>query len=205
MVDNKVFNRGDVYFANMGEYNGSVQGGTRPVVIIQNDIGNRFSPTVIVAIITSQTNKRLLPTHIELDHKYIGLYKESIVTLEQIRTVNKTDLISYVGCLSKEDMNKLDNATAISLDLINKNRKSNDDEVMECINDKIKNIEQIDSVLRTAFATGVNNNEFLTKFLSDREGYIKDLEEYCIKNNKSYTEFYNPNSNQQKLDLKKAV
>ena len=84
--------RGDIYYADLSPVVGSEQGGVRPVLIVQNDIGNRYSPTVIAAAITSQTDKNKLPTHIELDCKRCGLSRDSIVLLEQIRTIDKRRL-----------------------------------------------------------------------------------------------------------------
>ncbi len=93
--------RGDIYYADLSPVVGSEQGGVRPVLIVQNDIGNRYSPTVIAAAITSQTDKNKLPTHIELDCKRCGLSRDSIVLLEQIRTIDKRRLREkdgFAGC-----------------------------------------------------------------------------------------------------------
>ncbi|MEG1551342.1 MAG: type II toxin-antitoxin system PemK/MazF family toxin [Oscillospiraceae bacterium] len=108
--------RGEIYFVDFGENVGSVQGGVRPVLIVQNDVGNKFSPTVIAAAITSQT-KNKLPTHIELQVGEAGLTKLSTVMLEQIQTIDKTQLKVKMGMLSPETMKKIDQATAISLGL----------------------------------------------------------------------------------------
>ena len=109
--------RGDIYFADLSPVKGSEQGGMRPVVIIQNDIGNRFSPTVIVAAVTSQIQKAKLPTHVEISKKY-GLDKNSVVLLEQIRTLDKTRLTEKVGKLDSVMMNKVDQALMISAGLV---------------------------------------------------------------------------------------
>ena len=85
-MDDVIIRRGDIYYADLSPVVGSEQGGVRPVLIVQNDVGNRYSPTVIAAAITSQKEKSKLPTHIELDSKNCGLSKDSVVLLEQIRT-----------------------------------------------------------------------------------------------------------------------
>ena len=118
--------RGDVYYADMGVGVGSEQGGIRPVLVIQNDIGNRYSPTTIVAVITSQRSKRPLPTHISLLSGEAELPKNSTVLLEQVRTIDKKRLKGRMGNLSCVSMEKIDNATQCSLGLsyININRPS---------------------------------------------------------------------------------
>jgi mRNA interferase MazF len=109
--------RGDIYYADLSPVIGSEQGGMRPVLIIQNDVGNRHSPTVIAAAITSQINKAKLPTHIELGGKSAGLAKDSVVLLEQIRTIDKTRLKERMGRLDDAIMHRVDNAIAVSFGL----------------------------------------------------------------------------------------
>ncbi len=109
--------RGDIYFANLSPVVGSEQGGVRPVLVVQNDIGNKYSPTVIVAAITSKLNKAKLPTHIELNGSAYGLERNSVVLLEQIRTLDKARLIEKIGN-AVEKLNEIDEALAISLGLI---------------------------------------------------------------------------------------
>lgn len=109
--------RGDIFYADLSPVVGSEQGGIRPVLIIQNDIGNKHSPTVICAAITSKMNKAKLPTHIEIDaHKY-KIVKNSVILLEQIRTIDKQRLKDMVCHLDKELMNKVDEALKISFEL----------------------------------------------------------------------------------------
>lgn len=110
--------RGDIYYADLSPVIGSEQGGVRPVLIVQNDIGNRYSPTVIIAAITSQINKAKLPTHIEIVAAEYGLPKDSVVLLEQIRTIDKRRLDEKVGHLNEEMMEKVNDALLISLGLI---------------------------------------------------------------------------------------
>lgn len=102
-----VVKRGDVFYADLSPVVGSEQGGVRPVLIVQNDIGNKYSPTVICAAITSQINKAKLPTHIEIDAKSYALVKDSVVLLEQIRTIDKRRLKEKICHLDKELMKKL--------------------------------------------------------------------------------------------------
>lgn len=114
---NSDIKRGYLYYADLSPVVGSEQGGVRPVLIIQNDIGNKYSPTVIVAAITSQINKAKLPTHIEISANEYGLNKDSVILLEQIRTIDKKRLREKIGCLDKNMMVKVDNSLQISLGL----------------------------------------------------------------------------------------
>ncbi|MEK3889610.1 type II toxin-antitoxin system PemK/MazF family toxin [Bacillus sp. FSL K6-3431] len=110
--------RGDVYFADLSPVVGSEQGGVRPVLVIQNDIGNRFSPTVIVAAITAQIQKAKLPTHVEIDSKRYSFERDSVLLLEQVRTIDKQRLTDKITHLDEEMMAKVDEALQISLGLI---------------------------------------------------------------------------------------
>ncbi len=107
--------RGDLYYADLSPVVGSEQGGVRPVLIVQNDVGNKYSPTVIVAAITSQINKARIPTHIELSAQKYGLSKDSVVLLEQLRTLDKRRLQEKIGRLDDYSMAYVDNALMISL------------------------------------------------------------------------------------------
>jgi len=113
-----IVKRGDVYFADLSPVVGSEQGGVRPVLVLQNDIGNRFSPTVIVAAITAQIQKAKLPTHVEIDAKRYGFERDSVILLEQIRTIDKQRLTDKITHLDEEMMEKVDDALQISLGLI---------------------------------------------------------------------------------------
>lgn len=112
-----IVKRGDIYYADLSPVIGSEQGGIRPVLIIQNNVGNKYSPTVIAAAITSQINKAKMPTHIELLAKDYGLLKDSVILMEQIRTIDKKRLREKIGRLDKELMGKVDDALAISFGL----------------------------------------------------------------------------------------
>ena len=109
--------RGDIYYADLSPVIGSEQGGVRPVLIVQNDIGNKYSPTVIAAAITSRQSKTDLPTHIEVNANDCGLAKDSVVLLEQVRTIDKRRLKKKMGALQSSDMNKINNAISISMGL----------------------------------------------------------------------------------------
>ena len=108
--------RGDMYYADLSPVVGCEQGGVRPVLIIQNNVGNRYSPTVIVAAITSRMDKHPLPTHVAISRKY-GLQKNSMVLLEQIRTIDKSRLKEYIGHLDDRDMRAVNISLKISLDV----------------------------------------------------------------------------------------
>lgn len=110
--------RGDVYYAELNPVVGSEQGGTRPVLIIQNDIGNQYSPTTVVAAITSQIQKAKLPTHVEVGSRKAGLERDSVILLEQIRTIDKSRLKQKVAFLDEEIMQKVNHGLEISLGLI---------------------------------------------------------------------------------------
>lgn len=107
--------RGDIYYADLSPVVGSEQGGVRPVIVIQNNVGNKYSPTVIVAAITSQINKAKLPTHVELKAPKFGLPKDSVVLLEQIRTIDKKRLKDRIGRFDDDTMKEIDDAIRISL------------------------------------------------------------------------------------------
>lgn len=109
--------RGEIYYADLSPVVGSEQGGIRPVLIIQNNVGNRYSPTVIAAAITSQQDKAKLPTHISVEADGSGLHRNSIVLLEQIRTLDKRRLREKMGNLDLESMHKVDHALSVSFGL----------------------------------------------------------------------------------------
>ncbi|WP_058301458.1 type II toxin-antitoxin system PemK/MazF family toxin [Gorillibacterium timonense] len=113
-----IVKRGDVFFAELSPVVGSEQGGLRPVLVIQNDIGNRFSPTVIIAAITAQIQKAKLPTHVEVEAAAHGFDRDSVVLLEQIRTIDKQRLTDKITHLDDEMMKRVDDALQVSLGLI---------------------------------------------------------------------------------------
>lgn len=111
--------RGDIYYADLSPVVGSEQGGMRPVLIVQNDVGNKYSPTVIAAAITSQKFKTRLPTHISVNADRCGLQKDSVVLLEQVRTLDKKRLRERMGYLPEIEMNKINRALSVSFGLVN--------------------------------------------------------------------------------------
>ncbi|MDF2929293.1 MULTISPECIES: type II toxin-antitoxin system PemK/MazF family toxin [Anaerospora] len=113
-----IVKRGDIYYANLSPVVGSEQGGHRPVLVIQNDVGNKYSPTIIVAAITSQISKAKLPTHIEISSKQFSLEKDSVILLEQLRTIDKRRLKEKITHLNEEVMGRVDEGIRVSLGLI---------------------------------------------------------------------------------------
>lgn len=113
-----IIKRGDIYYADLSPVVGSEQGGVRPVLIIQNDIGNKYSPTVIATAITSQINKAKMPTHIELEANEYGLTRDSVVLAEQIRTIDKQRLKEKIGHLDEKLMSRVNEALEISFGLV---------------------------------------------------------------------------------------
>ena len=111
--------RGDIFYADLSPVVGSEQGGIRPVMIIQNDVGNRHSPTVICAAITSKMNKAKLPTHVEIDASKYHLVKNSVVLLEQVRTIDKQRLKNFICHVDNKLMCQVENALKVSLELHN--------------------------------------------------------------------------------------
>lgn len=109
--------RGDIFYADLSPVVGSEQGGVRPVVIVQNDVGNRHSPTVIAAAITSRTEKTKLPTHIDVSADRFGLAKDSVILLEQVRTIDKKRLKEKMGHLEDETMERVNSAISVSFGL----------------------------------------------------------------------------------------
>lgn len=115
----KKIQRGDIFYADLNPAIGSEQGGIRPVIVVQNDVGNYYSPTIIVTVLTTKT-KKCLPTHINI-HKGDGnISADSTILLEQLRTIDKNRLKQYIGNISKSTMNEIDNAMLISLGLLQK-------------------------------------------------------------------------------------
>ena len=112
-----IVKRGDIYYADLSPVVGSEQGGIRPVLIVQNDVGNKYSPTVIAAAITSRINKAKMPTHMELCAKEYGLNKDSVILLEQIRTIDKQRLREKTGKLDDRLMKRVNDAISVSFGL----------------------------------------------------------------------------------------
>jgi mRNA interferase MazF len=118
MTDRYMIKRGDIYYADLSPVVGSEQGGIRPVLVVQNNTGNKYSPTVIAAAITSKQCKTKLPTHVQIEASRTGLPKDSIVLLEQVRTLDKRRLRERMGCLDQFSIAKVNTALKTSLDLL---------------------------------------------------------------------------------------
>ncbi|WP_338631621.1 type II toxin-antitoxin system PemK/MazF family toxin [Clostridium baratii] len=118
LINKSCYRRGDIFYADLGKNDGSEQSGVRPVVIIQNDKGNRYSPTSIVAAITSQINKARLPTHVYISSEKYGLNRDSVILLEQVRTLDKSKLKEKIGTLDFKTIEKLNFALGTSIGLI---------------------------------------------------------------------------------------
>ena len=110
--------RGDIFFAELNPVQGSEQGGVRPVLVVQNDVGNNFSPTTIILPITSKRSKAKLPTHVEISRRESGLSRDSVVLAEQIRTIDKVRLQQKVACLNEITMSRIDHAMEISMGIV---------------------------------------------------------------------------------------
>jgi len=117
-----IVKKGDLYFADLSPVVGSEQGGVRPVLVVQNDVGNKYSPTIIVAAVTSQINKAKLPTHVELGATDGGLSKNSVVLMEQLRTIDKRRLKEHIGTLSDSQLPTVDQALSVSLGITDNNK-----------------------------------------------------------------------------------
>lgn len=178
--------RGDVFCASL-EGDGSIQNGMRPVVIIQNDIGNKYSPTVIIAAITSQIKKMNQPTHVIIRKDNINNLKyDSIILLEQIRTINKSYLFDKIGRLNEKDIQKLNSALAISValdDIIEKR-----DKVLKIVSKKILDIRDIEMNL----ALYSDNIELRDRLLRERQIAIDDAKYYCNKYGLDFEGYYVP-------------
>ena len=114
-----IVKRGDLFYADLSPVVGSEQGGIRPVLVVQNDVGNKYSPTIIAAAVTSQINKAKMPTHIEISAETYGLVKDSVILMEQIRTIDKTRLKEKIGHADEELMERVNKALSVSFALEN--------------------------------------------------------------------------------------
>lgn len=185
--------RACIHWVDFGETKGSEQGGIRPAIIIQNDIGNKYSPTVIVCPISSEIKKKELPTHVYLDNwKTYGLTKPSQVITEQIRTRDKAQLGDYIGCVDVDTMNKIDKAIEISVQVGSAKNIIEPREVRS-VKVKAETIKTLDSFLVEAFfSSGERNMKAIEELVQEREDRLKDLERFASSYNINYKEYYNP-------------
>jgi mRNA interferase MazF len=190
MYSNLEVKRGDILLVALNGCIGSEQGGTRPVVVTQNDIGNRYSPTIIGVPVTSEINKAKLPTHVEIVG--YGLEKQSVILAEQIRTIDKKRIIKYIGHLDEYMMEKVENALRVSL-------KIGDTQKEKIAKDKALKIEKIECVLATLSQYGQTDNIVYKDKLKTRELYLNDLENFCSINKLNYKDFYKQEQLEQKI------
>ena len=181
MIEEKTYIRGDVFFAEL-EGSGSIQSGTRPVVIIQNNIGNKHSSTVIVATVTSQMKKVSQPTHVIVKKDSMNNLKcDSIILLEQIQTINKINLKFKIGRLNEKDVERLNEALSISVALETEKK-------FKIINRKMMEIRD----LEVSLALYCNNIELRDRLLREREVAMKDVQYYCEKYGLDFNDYYIP-------------
>lgn len=175
--NNFEYKRGQIFFSELEGTKFSEQGGVRPVVIIQNDIGNRYSPTIIVAPITSQLTKAKLPTHVEVDNSVLD--RNSIILTEQLRTIDKRRLRKYIGVASQETMDKVNKALLISLELDqDRDRKYQ----LDIINKQLEEIKGLDIFICRWISKGGALNS-IKEDVMELNIRIKELSEKCNKLN----------------------
>lgn len=186
----RIIKRGDILWVNFGKENvvGSEQSKElRPAIVIQNDIGNKFSPVIIVALITGQLNKAKLPVHVEISSS-CGLPKDSLILCEQIKSVDKQRIEGYVCHVDQNILNKVDKAIEISLST-GEAKYSTMTREEQFANQKAKLVYSVDSTLREL----IQENESLKlieKYTMKRVNRINELKEYCKQNGLDYTRFY---------------
>lgn len=182
---NRGYLRGDIYYVDLGE--AKVQGeqsGIRPCIIIQNNVGNKFSPTVIVSVLSSQIQKCKLPTHVLITREECkGLRYDSFVATEQIKTISKDKLGDYIGHVENE---RLDKAIRISLALEKTFSKTE-----EVLLDKVKHLKELDMMI-SMMLDKTNNvmKDYIEQFVNDRHNLLLDIKLYCNKNNMDLEYYY---------------
>lgn len=190
--------RGDIFWVDLGIAKGSEQGGVRPAVIIQNDVGNKYSPTVIVCPITSEIKRKELPTHVLLeDYRRYGLKSLSQVIAEQIKTMDKSKIGDYIGYISDDIMNTVDKAIEISVN-VGSAKFSYEPREVKVAKRKAREIEEIDQFLKMWFSKNSDMNRVMD-YLRDREIMIKDLELYAKKYTLNYKDFYSGIENNTRM------
>lgn len=186
----RILNRGAIYWADHSGNIGSEQSGMRPVIIIQNNIGNKFSPTVIVVSITSQIHKAKLPTHFEIPkNKYNGVTSDSVVLGEQLRTMDKRRIGDFIGYLDDEDMKNLDKILEVSLSLNNDRIIKIDDCIKEKIKNIVKHLNYLDGYI-TANLDMNTNLEAVSDNCTKRNSLICELKYICNKNSLEILDYY---------------
>lgn len=181
--------RGDIFLYNFGEGNGSIQGGIRAAVVVSNNIANRYSPVVLVSPITSQiNNKATLPTHVVVDHESCGLLKESQILCEQIFSVNKNSLHKFIGSLDDNDMEKLNKALEVSVEVGEAGEKLKGRGI-KMLKEKVEMIKELDSLIKNWINKG-KSIELIYEFIEERNARIEDMKNYCEKIGVNYENYY---------------
>lgn len=176
----KDIKRGDIFFADLGENNiGSEQSGKRPVVVIQNNVGNKFSPTVIVAVLTSRLTKKDMPTHMKLSSSKYNLAKDSIILLEQQKTIDKNRLFKYIDSIKTEDILELDRKIAVS----------NGTYYSTIALSKATEVMILDNVINQLKNINMSSKE-LSTFTNEKLLRLKDLEGFCNKHELNVSDYY---------------
>lgn len=189
-VEHLKIKRGQLFFADLGADNivGSEQRGQRPVIVLSNDVGNTFSPTVEVAIITSQLSKAKLPTHVEIDTR-CGLLQDSVILIEQKRTIDKKRLVAYIGAIDDELTKKVNKAIEVSLAVGHKAKTSR---VERLINEKIFDIHSIEMTIKVLEERKMLSEDMFQKLYTERGTKLDILEKFCKINDKNYLDYYKP-------------
>ena len=197
---NTIVKRGEVYLVDLGKENkiGSEQTGIRPVIIVQNEIGNKFSPTVIVSTITSQTQKKIMPTQVLIE-KESGLLTNSMAMMEQLLVISKERLGKYIGIAPNNIMEEIDKALKVSLELEKIERK----EIQEAKR-KAKLIEDMDNVIKAWLDMSRDVSE-IYDFISERQARVNDLKSYCENFQLLYTNYYASTIDTMKKEMEIAV
>lgn len=177
--------RGDIFWYNFGQAKGSEQGGLRPVVVVSNDTGNRFSPTVIVAVITTQV-KNGLPTHVSInEYSEIGLKAPSKILTEQQRTVDKRFLKDYIGRVNEDTIKQLNKALAVNVGIVKVKPK-----YIEIIEKKVKNINFKEMVLWNMEINGCIDDNYYRMLTKEVKEDLKELEYVCSKKSVEVSRYY---------------
>lgn len=192
--------RGDIFYADLSPVWGSEQGGVRPVVMIQNNIGNKYSPTVIVAAITSQIDKAKLPTHVEVSANDYGLNSNCVILLEQIRSIDKRRLKEKIGSLTAYDMGKVDKSLSISINLLGGTKTYITEKNENIINQEIKEINEAINILK-GIAVKHNIKEYIDKE-SMEEKYITLYEDTTKDIKSMFNEFNEISEDMKDMHIK---
>lgn len=194
----KILTKGSIVWVNLRGNEGSEQGGVRPCIVISNDIGNKFSPVVTVAVITSKLSKAKLPTHVEVGIRE-GLKKDSIILCEQIRTIDETRIGDCLGKISKDKMKELDKAINVSLALgeAGINFMSL---VEKTAIKKAKLVYETDGAIRLMNEMG-ENLSLTRRYIQLREDRLNELEYYCRMNKLNYRDYYSINEYQLNIAM----